>query len=260
MSGTQAIDRAAELIALVVQAEGACSFTDLVGRTGLAKSTGSRLLQALERHHLLERADDGYRPGALFAVYAARHEPMVELERLATPVLRRLGERTGETVNLAVPRGHSVVQIAQVDSTYLLGATNWVGVEVPAHCTALGKVFYAFDRIALPATPLERRTARSPRTAAELNRQLATVRDLGFAVARGELEPGLDAVAAPIRGVGGQVIAALSVSGPDVRLADQLEDIGHLLVLETDTLSGLLGHRPTDTELSSADPEHEGAA
>ncbi|MDQ3457387.1 MAG: IclR family transcriptional regulator, partial [Actinomycetota bacterium] len=87
------------------------------------------------------------------------------------------------------------------------------------------------------------RTARSPASPAELNRQLATVRQHGYAVARGELEPGLDAVAAPIRGAGGEVIAALSVSGHDVRLADQLEDIGHLLVTETAILSGLLGHQ-----------------
>ncbi len=243
MTGTQAIDRAAELVALVVRSDGACSFTDLVGRTGLPKSTGSRLLHALERHQLLERHDDGFRPGALFAVYAARHEPVAELERLAGPVLHRIGELTGETVNLAVPRGQSVVQIAQVDSRFMLGATNWVGVEVPAHCTALGKVFYAFGRIPLPATPLERRTARSPANPAELDRQLSTVRQQGYAVARVELEPGLDAVAAPIRGAGGEVVAALSVSGHDVRLADQLEDIGHLLVTETAILSGLLGHQ-----------------
>lgn len=244
VTGTQAIDRAAELVALVVRADGACSFTDLVGRTGLAKSTGSRLLHALERHQLLERDDDGFRPGALFALYTARHEPTVELERVATPVLQRIAAQTGETVNLAVPRGSAVVQIAQVDSSYLLGATNWVGVEVPAHCTALGKVFLAFGRIALPAGPLERRTARSPRTAAALERQLETVRTQGYAVARGELEPGLDAVAAPVRSADGDVVAALSVSGPDVRLADQLEDVGHLLIRETQTLSGLLGHPP----------------
>lgn len=244
MTGTQAIDRAAELVTLVVRADRACSFADLVEQTGLAKSTGSRLLHALERHQLLERDDDGFRPGALFAVYAARHEPIVELERVAAPVLRRVGELTGETVNLAIPRGQSVVQIAQVDSTFMLGAINWVGVDVPAHCTALGKVFYAFDRIALPAAPLARRTPRSPRSTAQLNRELDRVRDLGYAVTRGELEPGLDAVAAPVRGPDGRVVAALSVSGPDVRLADKLDELGRLLLTETATLSGLLGHQP----------------
>jgi len=244
MTGTQAIDRAAELVALVVHAERPRSFGELVGSTGLAKSTGSRLLRALERHQLLERDDEGYRPGALFAVYAARHEPLAELERVAAPVLRKLGELTGETVNLAVPRGRSVVQLAQVDSTFMLGATNWVGVDVPAHCTALGKVCYAFDALALPTGLLDRRTPASARSGAELRRQCGLVREQGYAITRSELEPGLDAVAAPVFGVAGRLVAAVSVSGPDVRMADQLDDIGRLLITHTTTLSGLLGHQP----------------
>lgn len=244
MTGTQAIDRAAELVALVVHADRPRSFAELVGSTGLAKSTGSRLLGALERHQLLERADDGYRPGALFAVYAARHDSLAELARVAAPVLRKLGELTGETVNLAVPRGQSVVQLAQVDSTFMLGATNWVGVDVPAHCTALGKVCYAYDSLAVPSGLLVRRTPASTRSGTELRRQCATVRKQGYAVTRSELEPGLDAVAAPVFGAGGELVAAVSVSGPDVRLADQLDDIGRLLITHTANLSGVLGHQP----------------
>lgn len=244
MSGTQAIDRAAELVSLVVHAQRPYSFGDLVAETGLAKSTGSRLLQALERHQLLERDSGGtFRPGALFAVYAARHEPIAELERIAAPTLQRIGQLTGETVNLAIPRGQSVVQIAQVDSRFMLGASNWVGVDVPAHCSALGKVFYAYGRIPLPAGTLERRTPRTL-TARRLRGELQTVLERGYATTRGELEPGLDAVAVPVRGDDGEVVAALSVSGPDVRLADRLDAIGALLVTEIATLSGLLGHEP----------------
>jgi DNA-binding IclR family transcriptional regulator len=244
MTGTQAIDRAAELVSLVVHAQHPSSFGDLLAQTGLAKSTGSRLLHALERHQLLERDSGGaFRPGALFALYAARHEPIVELERIAEPLLHRIGKLTGETVNLAIPRGHSVVQIAQVDSRFMLGASNWVGVDVPAHCSALGKVFYAHGRIPLPAGVLERRTPRTL-TSRQLRRELRTVLERGYATTRGELEPGLDAVAVPVHGHDGEVVAALSVSGPDVRLADKLEAIGALLVTEIFTLSGLLGHHP----------------
>lgn len=244
MPGTQAIDRAAELVSLVVHAGRPYSLGDLVAETGLAKSTGWRLLQALERHHLLERDTAGsFHPGALFALYAARHEPIAELARIAEPALQRIGRATGETVNLAIPRGHVVVQVAQVDSRYLLGASNWVGVDVPAHCTALGKVFYAYGRIPLPVGALERRTPRTL-TARQLRGELRAVLEHGYATTRGELEPGLDAVAVPVHGHDGQVVAGLSVSGPDVRLADQLEAVGELLVTEIATLSGLLGHEP----------------
>ncbi|MBA2522272.1 MAG: helix-turn-helix domain-containing protein, partial [Solirubrobacterales bacterium] len=119
-NGTQAIDRAAQLLSLVVLADEPPGHADLVARTGLAKSTASRLLQALERHRLLFRDDAGsYQAGPLFALYATRHEPLDELTRAAQPTLGHLSAATGETVNLAVVRGNAVVQVAQVDSTFM---------------------------------------------------------------------------------------------------------------------------------------------
>lgn len=246
-TGTQAIDRAAELVSLVVHAHRPYNFTDLLAETNLAKSTGSRLLQALERHQLLERdADGAFRPGALFALYAARHDPIEEIARIADPILHRIGRETGETVNLAIPRGQLVVQVAQVNSRYLLGASNWVGIDVPAHCSALGKIFYAYGRIPLPTGALERRTPKTVASLDRLRRELVQVLDRKFATTRGELEPGLDAVAVPVRGNDGEIVAAISVSGPDARVADQLDAIGALLVAETAILSGLLGHHPEE--------------
>ncbi|MGH3470820.1 MAG: helix-turn-helix domain-containing protein, partial [Nocardioidaceae bacterium] len=102
-NGTQAIDRAAELLSRVVLADEPRGFTDLVDETGLARSTVSRLLQALERHRLLHRVGGGgYEAGALFALYATRHDPLDELVAVAIPTLELIGEATGETVNLAV--------------------------------------------------------------------------------------------------------------------------------------------------------------
>ncbi len=179
-AGSQAVDRAAALLALIVQSDDARSFTSLVDELGLAKSTTSRLLQALERNRLVQRDRAGtFRPGALFAVYAARQSTVHDLVELAQPVLNRLAAATGETVNLAVPRGNSVVAVAQVDGRYLLGATNWVGIEVPPHCSALGKVFYAFGRIALPRGEMERRTAATITSADTLRRELVEVRRRG---------------------------------------------------------------------------------
>jgi DNA-binding IclR family transcriptional regulator len=246
-TGTQAVDRAMELLELVVESTDARTFTSLVGQTGLAKSTVSRLLQALERHRLVQRDRGGaFRPGAAFAVYAIRHGLGGDLVELATPVLERVGARTGETVNLAVPRGDVVVQIAQVDSIHLLGTTNWVGVTVPAHCSALGKVFYAYRTLPMPTGPLEQRTPHTITRPAELARNLETVIRRGYAVAREELEPGLVAIASPVRARNGAVVAAMSVSGPTARITEHLaEEFGACLVAEADTLSSILGH-PTN--------------
>ena len=94
------------------------TFAELQDASGLAKSTTSRLLTALERSGLLERdAAGSYVAGRLFWLYAARHDPWDELVRLAHPTMERIGADTGETVHLSVARGDRVVQVAQVDST-----------------------------------------------------------------------------------------------------------------------------------------------
>lgn len=243
-NGTQAIDRAAQLLAIVVQADEPVSFTEIVDETGLARSTTSRLLAALEKNHLLERSVNGtYISGPLFALYAARHDPWSQVARLADPILQKIGAETGETVNLAVPRGDTVVQIAQVNATYMLGSRDWMRVTVPPHCSALGKVLYAFDCLAVPDGPLEQLTDRSLANAMQLRREIAAIRRHGYATTQQELEIGLDAVAAPVHGRDGNVIAAIGVSGPSPRLGGQLDEIGELVKEHGDALSALLRRR-----------------
>ncbi|HET7326467.1 MAG TPA: IclR family transcriptional regulator [Nocardioidaceae bacterium] len=243
-NGTQSIDRAAELLSLVVRADGPISFTELVDKTGLARSTVSRLLQALERNGMLERTHDGlFRGGALFTHYANRHDRVESLAAAAQPMLERIAEETDETVNLGVPRGDTVVHAAQIDSTFILGATSWIDVEVPPHCSALGKVMYAFDALKLPREPLEIRTAATVQNLSALKRQLKAVRQQGYAVTCGEFEEGLDALAAPVRGSNGRVLAAIGVSGPAFRLEESLTEIGELLVSECDRLTRILARR-----------------
>ena len=132
------------------------TFADLQDASGLAKSTTSRMLTALERSGLLERDVAGsYVAGRLFWLYAARHDPWEELVRLARPTMEEIGKDTGETVHLSVTRGDRVVQVAQIDSRYLLGTRDWTEIDVPAHCSALGKVFFAWGAVPVPRGPFE---------------------------------------------------------------------------------------------------------
>jgi IclR family acetate operon transcriptional repressor len=240
--GTQAVDRASDLLSLVVLAAQPVSFTGLVSEIGLAKSTTSRLLQSLERYRLLSRdRDGGYVAGPLFTLYATRHDSVDQLVDLAQPSLDRLGAYTGETVNLSIPRD-VVVQVAQVESRYVLGSTNWVGVDVPGHCSAMGKVFYAYGALSLPPGPLERRTPQTITSRVDLQRELNRVSRRGYAISDEELESGLVAVAAPVRSKDGAVTAAISISGPTTRMHDRLAKIIKVLTEETKVLSEQLGY------------------
>jgi IclR family acetate operon transcriptional repressor len=180
----------------------------------------------------------------VFVSYACRGGAEADLVSVAQPALDRLGAQTGETVNLGVPRaGGLVEQIAQVDSTYLIGGTNWVGMSVPLHCAALGKVLLAFGAAELPPGRLEQRTGQTLTSRAAIQADLAAVRDRGWAVTDEELEPGLVAVAAPVHRDGGAVIAALSVSGPSSRLnADAIPATAAQCAAAAASLSAVLGY------------------
>jgi IclR family transcriptional regulator, acetate operon repressor len=227
-AGAQAIDRAAQLLVMVVEGEGVAGIGDLAERSGLPKSTVSRAVSALERRGLLQRdgSRSGVRPGPVLMALARRGVPDGDLVELSGPSLDRLAEASGETVNLAVATPLGVDHIAQVDSIHFIGSTNWLGRRVPLLTTAVGKVFIAFG--AVPGEPDE------------------AVRARGYATALGELEPGLAAMAAPVCGAGGAVVAALSISGPEHRLTRRrIAELAPLLVAEAAAVSTRLGHTTT---------------
>jgi DNA-binding IclR family transcriptional regulator len=243
-SGTQAVDRAAALVTAVVHADDPQSFAELQEASGLSKSTTSRMLAALERSGLLERDGGGsYVAGSLFWQYAVRHDPWEELVRLARPVMQELGERTHESVHLSVTRGSNVVQVAQVDSRFLLGTRDWTEVEVPSHTSALGKVFHAWNALPIPTGALERLTEATITDPDALRRDGVRTRERGWAVTHDELEVGLTGVAVPVRDPRGEVVAALGVSGPTPRMEGRLDELAESLSTAATRLSGLLtGH------------------
>lgn len=226
MAGTQAIDRTMEIVRQVVQTEGPTTFTQLVHTTGLPRSTVSRMLQALEAGGLLERDPGrGYRGGWLFAEYAMRFDRVEVLVDLAHVHLEDLAEETGETATMAVPQGSQVVQADQVDARYALGLVNWMTIDVPSHCSALGKVLHAWGAVRMPSGRLEVRTSSTVRTHPQLEAELELTRSRGYALTRGEFEVGLDGVGVPVRGDQGSVVAAIGVSGPTFRIGERRPDI-----------------------------------
>ena len=223
--GTQTIDRAAQLLTLVIEADEPRALSDLAGDAALPKSTASRLLSALERQGLVEQHGrrGSFEPGPVLRRFAHRGR----LEQLAQPHLEALSEASGETINLAVPGPLGVEHLAQIESRHFLGTGDWVGRRVPYHCTAVGKVLIAFG--GAEPEPLD-------------PSEVALVRRAGYATAIDELEVGLTGLAAPVLGPGGRAIAALSISGPTLRLGlQQIEDLYPKLIHEARALGHDMG-------------------
>jgi len=240
----QAADRVAAVLAVVLEGSPR-TLTELADLVGLAPVDVAPLVVALERRELVawdaDRAGLGPGPAALrFARSGVGREGLVEL---AQPSLGRLAQESGETANLILPRPAGTEAIAQIDGRHLLGATNWIGRELGLHCTAAGKVFLAFGALELPAGELAQLTPATITDRDRLLAELEAARDLGYAMIVDELEPGLSAVAAPVRDRGGAVIAALAASGASLRLAPQrLRLLGRVTLEQAQVLSARLGH------------------
>jgi IclR family transcriptional regulator, acetate operon repressor len=229
--GTTAVDRGADLLVRVLESEQPVALTDLASAAGLPKSTASRLVSALERRGLIEQDGERgrLRPGPAILRVAERGMLERNIVELSRPALDALAAASGETINLAVPGPDGVEHIAQVDSRHFLGAGQWLGRSVGYEHSANGKVFAAFGRApaGLDETPA-----------------LDAVRREGFATSIDELEVGLSAMAAPVRGARGEVIAALSISGPSLRMPPaRIAELRPILISEARTLGRRLGHR-----------------
>lgn len=243
--GITAVDRGAELLVRVLESEHPVGLSDLASATGIPKSTASRLLSALERRGLVEQDGERgrLRPGPAILRVAERGLLAQSVVALARPTLDSLSDVTGETINLAVPTRYGVEHVAQVDSRHFLGAGQWLGRSVDYHCSANGKVFMAFGRATMPARPLAPLTPHTITDPARLREELERVRQDEFAKTIDELEVGLAAVAAPVRGPGGEVIAALSISGPTMRMTpERIAALKPVLIEEARALSRRLGN------------------
>ena len=244
--GTQSIDRGAQLLALVLGSEAPRALGELATATGLPKSTASRLLGALERNGLVEQEGErgAFRPGPVLARFAGRGVSARHIVTLAERPMAALAEATGETINVAMAAPAGVEHLAQIDSRHYLGTSHWVGRRVPYHCSANGKVLLAFAAAGAVAGELEARTSRTIVEPAQLAAELQRVRRDGFATAVDELELGLSAVAAPVLDESGRAIAALSVSGPTLRLTPRrVAELRPIVIKQARALGEQLGHR-----------------
>jgi DNA-binding IclR family transcriptional regulator len=248
-----AAERAARLLALVLE-RSPRTLTELADALAVAATDLAPIVAALERSELVawDAERSGLGPGSAelhFARSGAGREDLVEL---AQPSMHRLAQESGETTNLFVPGPAATEAIAQIDGGHLLGATNWIGRELPLHCTAAGKVFLAFGVAELGDGPLQRLTPATIVDRERIAREQEAIRDRGYATIVDELEPGLSAVAAPVCDRGGNVIAALTASGASLRLAPQrLRLLGRVALEQAHALSTRLGHRsPLEEYLS----------
>jgi DNA-binding IclR family transcriptional regulator len=217
----QALDRALRMLRAFDVERRELGVNDFAQLLGVHKSTASRLASTLVGQGFLEQEAQtrrfrlGSEVGRLGMLAT---EALRDLVALARGVMDRLALTTRETVNLAVLKGNTVVNIAQSDGPHIVGIGNWVGQQTRLHCTANGKVFLAFCEVPLLPQRLEKFTPQTLTNPRELKEHLEEVRLRGWATNLSELEEGLHGVGVPVFDGAGRCLAALTIGGPSYRM------------------------------------------
>ncbi len=217
------VARALALLDELAASDTGLGVSELARRIGVNASTASRLLATLEHDGYVARDPRGpYRLGLKLVALADRALARLDIRELARPSLEELVAATGETATLSVPGERSAVTVDFVPSASSVSSVARLGRPSVAHATAAGKVMLAFafagDSLAAAGelVPFTERTITDP---AVLRRELDDVRANGYAEAVGEREPDLAALAAPVFGRAGALVAILGLQGPDSRLS-----------------------------------------
>jgi DNA-binding IclR family transcriptional regulator len=203
--------------------------SELARELDVDRSTALRLLRQLKATGYVARDDASQRylcVGARFMRLVSRTPDHADLSDLVDPVLREFRLRYGEASLLAVPARGSMVYAVFFPSSQLLGVRERLGATRPMHSSAVGKAYLSgLDDDALEEE-LHRLTfvggtAHAPTDRPALFRQVATARELGYAIDHDETSLGVSCVAVPLS-IGGSLMGAIGVTGPSTRLPDQL--------------------------------------
>lgn len=227
-SGVQSLDRAVRILECFTADRDELGVTAISRDTGLTSSTVHRILRSLQVHQLVEQAPgrSTYRLGPHVLRLAHAASARMTLSEQARPVMRALRDAVDETVGLHEYRGiHERAVIEQAESSQALRRTyTEIGQAIPIHQGAPGKMLLA----SLPAADRERVLAGDLREAMDGSRvdvpalvvELDRIREQGFARSYQGRIAGITSIAVPVRDHRGEVIAAISVSGPSARFTD----------------------------------------
>jgi DNA-binding IclR family transcriptional regulator len=226
VAAVQSVDRALSVLEILA-AHGEAGVTEVAAELGVHKSTAFRLVAVLESRGFVEQlADRGkYRLGFGVVRLAGAAAAQLDIAQQGRQICEALAADLEETVNIAILDGDRAVNVSQVRGPAALSTHNWVGQGTPLHATSSGKVLLAHAPDAVRKGVLSRELPRfTPATITDpeaLRQHLDRIVEQGWGSTVEEYEVGLSAVAAPVRGADGDVVAALSVSGPSFRMGSE---------------------------------------
>jgi DNA-binding IclR family transcriptional regulator len=222
----------------------------IIRATGLPSSTCQRLVQDLVLEGFLDRDGDLYRIGIGMVRWAAPGTLGMDAVQLIKPVLSDLRDQTGETACFYVRDGVFRTVVAVAATRHVVMRPFMVGMVMPLHAGAPGKIFLAFDpeaRQALEGSELAKFTPRTPDNLEELDRQASDARARGYFAAFGERNLDVGSVSAPVFNHVGELAGAIGLGFPTSRVTpEDVDRLGPMVAAAAAEASDRLGC-PTST-------------
>lgn len=245
------LEKSLRLMEALAQSNSSVRLGELARKVGQPKTTVFRILATLKRQGYVRQEPDGDSYELTERINLLTHRRGEEiLRQIARPFLDRLLARFEQTVNLAVLDCNQIRYIEIREGLRSIHANPTVNSFAPVHCTALGKVALAFlpaveaRRILGANVPLQALTEHTMTSVHLLTRELSRIRERGFALDNEETELGERCVAAPILGVNGEFLAAISISGSvSVLRGKVVQQVAQALKQCVRTISSQMGYR-----------------
>jgi len=247
----RAVERALQILGCFDDEHPERGVSEIAQAVDLHKATTHRIVTTLVNYGFLERAADGqkYRLGLELTDLGFKVIRRMDLRREAMAFMNRLVTRWDEACDLSIFDQGNVFYIEVIQGNHALTIAAAVGMRLPAHATASGKLFLAYrsaeELDAYLDQPMVRYTDKTITTPEQLRGQLELVRRQGYASDEEELELGIRAVAAPIFNQNGEIVAAMSMPGPASRMTlERIPEIAESLIEAGRAVSRRLGWKP----------------
>ncbi|PYT77396.1 MAG: hypothetical protein DMG40_23655 [Acidobacteria bacterium] len=248
------LSKTLKILELICDSPKGLRLKEISEKTGFNKSTAYRFLAHLEREgYLVRNGSQSYVLGIRFMEMAARGHWVEGLRSIAWPFLLDLQRLTSETVNLALLDVDAVLYLEVLESPHAFRLVSRPGMKRPLHCTALGKALLAFlseperERL-LNSLALERQTAKTITTRAGLRKEIATIRERGYAIDDEEVNVGARCVAVPVLDSRERAIASISLAAPVSRIPQtKIPSLAKALQRTATAISARIGARTRET-------------
>jgi IclR family pca regulon transcriptional regulator len=199
------------------------SVADAARASGATRAAARRCLLTLNELGYVERYGREFRPLERLRKLGGTTTMRDRLARLAQPLLARARDELKESVSLAVLENDTTLFIARAEAEHIVSTGVRIGAHLPAYCSATGRVLLSqfadkdiLERIG--RKPLPARTPRTLTKPTDIVAKICSVREKGYAISDEELELGIRALAVPVAGSNGEIVAAVSVSASSARV------------------------------------------